>query len=48
VGGPILDIGKDGSARLVKEAGRWKWDWLLSRDQSELCDVVSLTPWTHP
>lgn len=28
VGGPSLDFGRDGSARLVRERGKWKWDWI--------------------
>lgn len=26
LGGPVLDSGKDGSARLIKSNGSWKWE----------------------
>lgn len=34
VGGPILDFGREGAAKLDNSKGLWKWDWIKKQENS--------------
>lgn len=52
VGGPALDIGREGGAVIEKVKGRWRWKWLkqesrgiaLSAEQGVLLFPATRTP----